>query len=69
MSRRLAAFMTAAVFSVSVLFAGQEPAENGAPASRDPEGPAVISAGLVDGEAYGEMAEFLGMLAVIRKQN
>lgn len=66
MSRRLAAFMTAAVFSASVLFAGQEPAEKEAPASRSPESPAA-GAGLVDSEAYGEMAEFLGMLSIIRK--
>ncbi|MBO4491289.1 MAG: S41 family peptidase [Lentisphaeria bacterium] len=66
MSRRLAAFMTAAVFSASVLFAGQEPAEKEAPASRNPESPAA-GAGLVDSEAYGEMAEFLGMLSIIRK--
>ena len=67
MSHRLAAFMTAAVFSASVLFAGQESAEKEPPASRNPESPAAASAGLVDGEAYGEMAEFLGMLAIIRK--
>ena len=62
MSHRLAAFMTAAAFSASVLFAGQGPAET----PRDPAGPA-DNAGLVDSEAYGEMAEFLGMLAIIRK--
>ena len=67
MIHRLAAVVSAAVFTASVLYADPGPAEKGESASRAPEGPEKANAGLVDEDAYGEMAEFLGMLAIIRK--
>lgn len=65
MIRRFSAVLTAAVLSVSVLFAGEAPPEKGA--SAPATSGAAPKAGLVDEDAYGEMAEFLGMLSVIRK--
>lgn len=66
MIRRFSAVLTAALLSVSVLSAGGEPPEKEtAPSARTSGAPP--AAGLVDEEAYGEMAEFLGMLSIIRK--
>lgn len=64
MIRRVSVLFAAALLTATALLAGQEPAESG-DGVRKTEGPA--SAGLVDEDAYGEMAEFLGMLAIIRK--
>jgi len=66
MIRRAFAVLIAAVFSVSVLSAGANPPEkDGAEPARTSG--AASTQGLVDEEAYGEMAEFLGMLSIIRK--
>ena len=66
MIRRFSAALTAAVLSISVLSAGENPSEKeGAVSSRTSS--AVSNTGLVDEEAYGEMAEFLGVLSIIRK--
>jgi len=66
MIRRFSAALTAVLLSVSLLSAGGEPPEKEtAPSARTPGAPS--NAGLVDEEAYGEMAEFLGLLSIIRK--
>ena len=63
---RFSAVLTAAVLSVSVLSAGENvPEKEGAEPARTSG--AASNQGLVDEEAYGEMAEFLGILSIIRK--